>query len=187
MMSVAEVLELFERHGDSQYGGEAVSQREHALQCAALAEQAGAPAALIAAALLHDIGHLLHDLPEDAPMAGIDDHHENSACRYLQNLFGPDVTEPVRLHVAAKRRLCAVDPDYLVSLSEPSVVSLRLQGGPMSAEEVTAFDALPFAADAVRLRRWDDLAKVSGLDVPELQHFAQYLQQAAATFRGPGT
>lgn len=184
MTTVQQILTLFEERGDSDYGGEAVSQREHALQCAALAEQDGQPAALIAAALLHDIGHLLHDLPADAPDTGIDDHHENSGQRFLERCFGPDVTEPVRLHVAAKRYLCAVDPQYHEGLSGPSQVSLQLQGGPMNAEEVREFEAGAFARQAVRLRRWDDQAKVPGLTVPDLDHFARYLQESAAKGHG---
>jgi phosphonate degradation associated HDIG domain protein len=175
---LADVLELFERNGDSEYGGEAVTQLEHALQSAQLAEQAGAPATLIAAALLHDVGHLLHDLPNDAPDRGIDDHHENSGCHSLHALFGPEVTEPIRLHVAAKRFLCAVEPPYFERLSEPSVVSLQLQGGPMSADEVAEFRRHPQHEAAVQLRRWDDLAKSPDAVTPPLSHYAGYLRES---------
>lgn len=178
LTDVAEVLELFARHGDSEYGGEAVTQLAHALQSAQLAEVAGAPASLIAAALLHDVGHLLHDLPDDAPDRGIDDHHENSGCHSLVALFGEEVTEPIRLHVAAKRYLCAVEPAYLAVLSGPSVVSLQLQGGPMSADEVAEFERHPQSAAAVQLRRWDDIAKTPEAVTPPLSHYARYLQES---------
>jgi phosphonate degradation associated HDIG domain protein len=173
------VLQLFADRGDSEYGGEAVTQREHALQSAALAEADGASSALIAAALLHDIGHLLHDLPADAPDRGIDDLHENSGAAWLQRHFGPAVAEPVKLHVAAKRYLCAVDAEYLGRLSPPSVQSLQLQGGAMSADEVRDFEQHPRFRDAVRLRHWDDTAKVAGLATPDLTHFVRHLDAAA--------
>lgn len=179
MPDIPEIVELLRQRGDSQYGGEAVTQLEHGLQAAALAEAELAPAALIAAALLHDVGHLLHELPDDAPDSGTDDHHEASACRYLQQLFPAAVCEPVRLHVAAKRYLCATDSAYLGTLSRPSLVSLELQGGPMTDAETADFRRVPYAEDAVRLRHWDDEAKVAGLPTPTLDHFAQYLHAVA--------
>ena len=172
---IAEIVRLFAERGDSQYGGEAVTQREHALQAAALAEAEGASAELISAALLHDVGHLLHELPEDAPDQGVDDRHENSGWRRLAAIFPDAVTEPVRLHVAAKRYLCTVEPAYQQTLSKPSLVSFRLQGGAMSAEEVADFEANPHYQAAVRLRRWDDAAKVPQLPTPGIEHFATYL------------
>lgn len=180
MPDVDDVIDLLRRRGDSEYGGEAVTQIEHALQAAALAEAEAATPALIAAALLHDVGHLLHDLPDDAPDAGTDDHHETSAGNYLQQMFPESVCAPVRMHVAAKRFLCAVDEAYMGALSRPSQVSLELQGGPMTPDEVDAFRRNPFSDDAVRLRRWDDEAKVVGLATPSLDHFARYVRQAAA-------
>jgi phosphonate degradation associated HDIG domain protein len=176
---------LFDRRGDSAYGGEAVSQREHALQAAALARRDGAGPALIVAALLHDVGHLLHDLPDDAPDRGVDDDHEARAAGWLARWFGPAVVEPVRRHVDAKRYLCAADPGYLDQLSEPSRVSLRLQGGPMSAEEAEAFRRSPHGADAVALRRWDDAAKEPGLAVPGLEDYIPILAEVLAA-RGRG-
>lgn len=158
-LRIKTIITLFNEHGHSQYGHEAVSQLEHALQTATLARQAGAPPELVAAALLHDIGHLLHELPDDAPDAGIDDAHQDLAARYLTRWFNMEVTEPIRLHVAAKRYLCTVEPGYIDQLSEPSVISLRLQGGVMTPGEVLAFESLSFANEAVQLRRWDDLAK----------------------------
>lgn len=175
--TVQDIFDLFQRRGDSQYGGESVTQLEHALQAAHLAMQSKATNTLVAAALLHDVGHLLHDLPDDAPDQGTDDHHESSAGRYLNRLFPAAVTEPVRLHVEAKRYLCAVDGDYAAKLSTPSITSLKLQGGPMSPNEVEAFRQNRFYADAVELRRWDDAAKVPGLTTPPLEHYAEILDQ----------
>jgi len=179
MSIVTEIERLFAARGDSEYGGEAVSQREHALQAAAAAVADGADEPLVAAALLHDVGHLLHDLPADAPEAGIDDHHENSAARFLAAHFGPEVCEPVRLHVAAKRYLTAVEPDYLAKLSGPSVTSLMLQGGPMRAAEQEAFRANPHWQAAVRLRRYDEAAKVAGAATPSLADFLPLLARVA--------
>ena len=130
------VIQLFQKRGGSQYGREAVSQQEHALQAAFFAETAGVSSSLIAAALLHDVGHLLHQLDDDAPERGIDDRHETLAAQWLERRFGPEVVEPVRLHVDAKRFLCATEKDYIAQLSPASIVSLRLQGGVMSDDEV---------------------------------------------------
>lgn len=169
------ILELFRRRGDSQYGSEPVSQREHALQAAWFAEQAGADPSLVAAALLHDVGHLLHDLPDDAPERGIDDQHETLAGRWLRRRFPEVVCQAVELHVAAKRYLCAVEPKYFGELSPASILSLGLQGGPMTDSECAAFESLPGSSEAVRLRRWDDAAKVPGLVTPPVEHFARLL------------
>jgi phosphonate degradation associated HDIG domain protein len=174
---VDEIVKLFAEHGDSNYGGEAVSQRAHALQAAYFARRAGADPALIVAALLHDLGHLLHSLPADAPDHGVDDRHEALAARWLAGRFGPEVIEPVRLHVAAKRYLCAVEPGYYEALSTPSRISLQLQGGPMSPEEAERFRTLPHAESAVTLRRCDDAAKVAGLVVPELAEYLPLIEQ----------
>ncbi|HCS53996.1 phosphonate degradation HD-domain oxygenase [Rubinisphaera sp.] len=179
MPTVDDVLLLFQSRGNSQYGGEAVTQQEHALQAATLADAEGASDALITAALLHDVGHLLHDLPEESPEMGVDDHHEGSGYHYLNSIFPAEVTEPIRLHVAAKRYLCAVDPNYQSCLSEPSIVSLNLQGGAMSSEEVRAFDENPHREAAVRLRRWDDEAKVANLTTPLLSYFQPIVHSAA--------
>ena len=174
-----ELLHLFELRGGSEYGGEAVTQLEHALQAATFAEREGAEPSLITAALIHDVGHLLHDLPADAPDQGIDDRHETLAAAWLAQRFQPAVVAPVAMHVAAKRYLCTVDRSYFGQLSQPSVQSLAMQGGPMSAEEVVRFESRPHFQDAVRLRRWDDAAKVVGMVTPALQHFASYIDQAA--------
>ena len=170
------IVELFNQHGGSQYGGEAVTQREHALQGALLARQAGLDAPTVVAALLHDIGHLLHHLPDDAPGQGIDDHHEDLGAAWLERHFIPEAVEPVRLHVAAKRYLCAVESDYFASLSPPSVTSLELQGGPMSDKEVEDFEGHPHFRRAVLLRRFDEEAKVPGLTTPTLEEFNHELK-----------
>jgi phosphonate degradation associated HDIG domain protein len=160
---------------DGNYGLSAVNQRQHALQAAWLAERAGCPAPLIAAALLHDIGHLVHDLGENPAEEGIDDLHEARGHEFLAAWFGPEVTEPVRLHVAAKRYLCGTEPDYFSKLSKDSVRSLELQGGPMDAAEAAAFAALPESAAAVQLRRFDEQAKVKDLATPPVAHFMPYV------------
>lgn len=164
------IIRLLNEHGDA-YFGEPVSQREHALQAAWLAEQEPAPSALIVAALLHDIGHLLHGLPESVADAGVDGKHEEAGHAWLARHFGPEVTEPVRLHVDAKRYLCATDVNYMDSLSPASMQSLALQGGPFTRADARTFADLPFAQSAVRLRRWDDSAKTPGLEVPDAEHY----------------
>lgn len=175
-----EILELFRSRGHSQYGREAVTQQDHALQAAYFAERASASPSLIAAALLHDVGHLLHDLSDDAPELGIDDVHETLGARWLEQRYGIDVVEPVRLHVAAKRYLCSVEQEYFSTLSPASVLSLKLQGGPMSDDEAREFRSHLHFADAIALRRWDDAAKIPDLETPNLEHFARYLDQALA-------
>jgi phosphonate degradation associated HDIG domain protein len=176
MNPVDEIFELLERRGGADYGGERVSQLEHALQCATLAEDAGADAALISAALLHDIGHLAHDLGSEPAARGIDDRHERRGRDWLSRRFGENVTEPVLLHVDAKRYLTATDPGYLATLSPGSVRSLALQGGPFSAELAAGFFRLPYAPAAVRLRRWDEGAKIPGKPTPRLEHFRPHLE-----------
>jgi phosphonate degradation associated HDIG domain protein len=172
------IFRLFAERGAAAYLGEAVSQAEHALQAAWAAERAGAASALVSAALLHDVGHLLHELPDDCAGHGVDDRHEALGAAWLGAHFGPEVAEPVRLHVAAKRFLCAAEPGYRNGLSEASLVSLRLQGGPFSAAEAERFRQGPFAAAAVALRRWDDGAKVERLLTPPLEHFRPHLEAA---------
>ena len=145
------------------------------MQAAWLAEQAGCDAALITACLLHDIGHMVHDLGEDPAKDGIDDKHEELGQAWLTRWFGPEVTEPVRLHVAAKRYLCAAEPDYFAKLSPDSVRSLALQGGPMSEAELAAYRANPHAEAATTLRRFDEGAKVKGLGNPAGRAFPAYV------------
>jgi phosphonate degradation associated HDIG domain protein len=178
---VDEIIELFARRGGGAYFGEPVSQLEHALQTAIQAEQEGAVDALIAAALLHDIGHLLHKLPEDIADNGIDGRHEQVGAIWLARYFPAAVTEPIRLHVAAKRYLCAVDGEYRRRLSAASIRSLALQGGPMSDEEVREFEAAPYASEGLRLRQWDDLAKVVGLKTPGLPQYKPLLEKLSGS------
>ena len=174
-----DVIRLLALEGGSEYGGEPVTQLEHALQSAALAEGEQACPELITAALLHDVGHLLHSLPDDAPDKGIDDRHEHSGFHLLQRIFPAEVYEPIRMHVDAKRYLCAVDDEYSSQLSEPSIVSLELQGGVMSREEVKEFENNPHFDAAVHLRRWDDTAKIPGLKTPSLDHYAEIVRSVA--------
>jgi phosphonate degradation associated HDIG domain protein len=176
------IADLFATRGRAMYFGEAVSEAEHALQAAHLAERAGADDALVAAALLHDIGHLLHGLGEDVADRGLDGRHEEAGYDWLAGRFGPAVAEPVRLHVAAKRYLCATDPAYLDALSPASRQSLDLQGGPHTPAEAAAFARHPHHAAAVRLRHWDDAAKVPGWAVPAFDHYRPRL--AALLRRG---
>ena len=175
------IIDLFARKGQSNYSGEAVSQTEHALQAAWAAEKQNAPPELIAAALLHDIGHLLHDLGENCAGDGIDDLHEEQGADWLDEYFGPAVTQPVRLHVAAKRYRCVVDPKYFRALSPASVQSLRLQGGPFTREQVEDFERLEHAKAALQLRAWDEVAKVENLRTPDLEHYRSYLERALRT------
>ncbi|WP_428484892.1 HD domain-containing protein [Rhodopila sp.] len=170
-----QIADLLTLKADGLYGLSDITQRQHALQSAWLAERLDCPDSLIAASLLHDIGHLVHDLGANPAEAGVDDLHEERGYEFLAVWFGPEVTEPVRLHVAAKRYLCATEADYFGKLSKDSVRSLSLQGGPMSAAEVAAFDALPQSSAAVQLRRFDEQAKVKHLETPPVAHFLPYV------------
>lgn len=176
---VDDLLDLLSAQGKNAYFGEPVSVLEHCLQCAHFAEQSHADPATIAAALLHDIGHMLHGLPEDIARHGMNGGHEEVAAAYLAKWYGTDVTETIRLHVDAKRYLCATDPTYGAQLSPASIESLRIQGGPMRQDEIVAFEALPNAGVAVQLRRWDDEAKIPQLGVPGLAHYRPVLLQAS--------
>lgn len=175
--TLSSLLALYRDRGQSQYGSEAVSQLEHALQCATLAEQAGQTDELVVACLFHDLGHLIHPLGEHPAQRGIDDRHEYRAIPVLEQMFSSAVTRPIQLHVAAKRYLCAVDQSYWDSLSAASKRSLELQGGVFPPAAAKAFIQQPDAEQAVQLRRWDDLAKVSGLATPDLAHFLPTLQK----------
>jgi len=171
---------LYAGKAQRRYGLSDISQLEHALQGAALADADGESDALVVAVLLHDIGHMIHQLGERPAERGVDDHHEILGAKRLAKLFGPAVSEPVRLHVAAKRYLCAVEADYSAKLSADSVRSLALQGGPMSPDEIDAFRADPHWQAAVKLRRYDEAAKVPGRVVPP---FASYRARIAGALR----
>ena len=175
-MIVDEIFRMFREYGSGAYLGEPVSMTEHMLQSAYAAEREGAPPRLVAAALLHDYGHFVHGLPEDSADHGVDTQHEEVAHAFLSEHFGPEIAEPIRMHVAAKRYLCAVEPSYLDELSPASILSLELQGGPYSAAEAAEFERSPFAEDAVRLRRWDDVGKVPGLETPGLEDYRGVLE-----------
>lgn len=172
---LTEIEDMLTARGDNRYS-EAVTQREHALQAALLAEDEGGSSALITAALLHDIGHMLQRFGPEPAAQGIDDKHEDIGAGWLAKQFRPDVVEPVRLHVDAKRYLCAVEEDYFATLSPASVRSLELQGGPMDAAEASAFEAGPYFDGAVALRRWDEGAKLKDLPTPDLGHFSAHVR-----------
>jgi [1-hydroxy-2-(trimethylamino)ethyl]phosphonate dioxygenase len=173
MTTTEELFALLASRGSGRYGLSAVSQLEHALQSAALAAQRNLGDTLVVAALFHDVGHLLVGDDVDLASQGIDDLHQETSARALEKLYGPDVAEPVRLHVAAKRYLCGVNPAYYDKLSADSRQSLALQGGPMTAEEIAAFDRLEHRAAALALRLIDDEAKVAGLTTPGLDSYRE--------------
>lgn len=174
---IDEIMDDFRKNGDALYdGGEAVTQTEHALQTAWFIEQDGGSDGLIAAALLHDYGHVMGRSDADLANRGIDGKHEVTGARFLSRYFIPAVTEPGRLHVAAKRYLCAVDSDYFGQLSPVSVRSLELQGGPLNEDEVAEFEANPFHQDAVRLRRCDEKGKVPHLKTRDLAYYRPILE-----------
>jgi phosphonate degradation associated HDIG domain protein len=177
MSALNDIRTAFAKRGDEGYG-EGVSQLEHALQCAVFAERDGAAEPLIVATLLHDIGHMLHDLPEDIADQGVDTQHESLGSAWLSQHFGPEVSEPVRMHVSAKRYLSASEAGYFDLLSDASKLSLKLQGGPMSPEEQAKFGAERFFAEAVALRRWDDEGKIVGMPTPELAHFEPMIERS---------
>jgi [1-hydroxy-2-(trimethylamino)ethyl]phosphonate dioxygenase len=177
---IDEIFALFDRRGSAAYFGESVSVTEHALQAAYFARTAGAPPALIVAALLHDIGHLLENVPDDLGDWTVDAHHERIGGHWLAGRFGPEVSEPVRLHVPAKRFLLATDEKYFAKLSPASVATLRLQGGPMARHEVASFEAERFCKEAVFVRQCDDLGKVAGLKTPWLADYRGMIGELAA-------
>ena len=189
-LSIPEIVQLLNSRATTWYGQESVSQLEHALQCADLAEKADETPETVVAALLHDLGHMLSphrsgevtdEVPADAlstdAMPTKDDLHQFVALPFLRSLFPDAVLEPIKLHVDAKRYLCAVDAGYWADLSPASKHSLELQGGTFDEQQVAAFEALPYYAEAVRLRRYDDLAKVPGHKTPDLAHFEKMMSQ----------
>ena len=167
---VDEIFAAFAERGADVYG-ENVSQLDHALQCAELARTDGASDALVASALLHDYGHFFEGRGEAAERDGVDARHEAHGARALRRWFGPEVTGPIALHVAAKRYLCAAEPDYEAALSPASILSLKLQGGRFTPAQCRRFERGRFAAEAVRLRRWDDAGKAAGWTGPGLEHY----------------
>ena len=202
-LSIPEIVQLLNSRATTWYGQESVSQLEHALQCADLAEKADETPETVVAALLHDLGHMLSPhrssevsavalssdaLSKDEVLADAlhtdtrptkDDLHQFVALPFLRSLFPDAVLEPIKLHVDAKRYLCAVDAGYWADLSPASKHSLELQGGTFDEKQVKAFEALPYYAEAVRLRRYDDLAKVPGHNTPDLAHFEKKMLQVS--------
>jgi len=171
VLSLADIEQLFARHGAAQYSGEPVTQLEHALQTAHFAEQSDAGDELVTACLLHDLGHLLNEQGETPTLRGIDDTHQYFALPFLRGLFAEPVLDAIKLHVDAKRYLCRANDSYHARLSDDSKRSLALQGGVFDATHASAFIAQPAARDAVMLRQWDDLAKQADLATPSLAHF----------------
>ena len=178
MVGIDDIIELLECNGHDAYFGESLSQTEHALQAAHLAQEAGAPPALVAAALLHDIGHLIH-LARRAMISVIDRCHEQVGADWLARGFGPEITEPIRLHVSAKRYLCRLEHSYASGLSVASMHSLELQGGPLNWAEVEKFEKNPYHKMAVQMRRWDDQAKVPGARVPGVESYREILRSCS--------
>ena len=184
-LTLDDIETLFARRGHEQYTGEPVTQLEHALQCALLAEQEGADDELVTAALLHDLGHLLHDLGASPTLQGVDDLHQYRAVPFLRGLFSENVLGAIQGHVDAKRYLCATDSGYYASLSEDSKRSLKLQGGIFDAEQARSFIAHPGADRSVRLRVWDDRAKAAGMATPPLAHYMQRVRRCALAAVSP--
>ena len=176
-LALDQITALFHAQGAVQYGSEAINQQQHALQCAHLAERSGAAPALIVAALLHDLGHLLAP-GVLAQAAKADDVHQYVAIPFLRGLFPDAVIEPIRMHVDAKRYLCRMDKHYWANLSPKSQRSLVVQGGPFSKDESARFMAQAFATDAVALRRWDDCAKNPAATPPDWAHYLIVLESA---------
>jgi phosphonate degradation associated HDIG domain protein len=180
-LSIPEIVQLLGSRATTWYGQEAVSQLDHALQCAHLAEQANETPETVVAALLHDLGHILSTKRPDEVPADVlptqDDLHQFVALPFLRSQFSDAVLEPIKLHVDAKRYLCAVDAGYWDALSPASKHSLELQGGRYDEAQVLSFEALTFYSEAVRLRRYDDLAKVPGQITPPLTHYATLMEQ----------
>jgi len=172
------IINLFLEKGGDLYGGEAVTQLIHGLQAAHFAKQSASSDELVTAALLHDIGHLLHDLPDNATEQGIDDVHEELGAQFLTTYFKPEVVEAVKLHVAAKRYLCLVEAGYYDTLSPTSKASLLLQGGIMNGAEKVAFEQYQYFKEAVALRKWDDMAKDPNLEVDPIQSYRTTIQNA---------
>lgn len=178
--------DIFLRRGADSYLGEQVTMSEHMLQAALLAEREGAGEDMVAAALLHDIGHYTSEFGENSFADGIDNHHDAAGARVLEGHFPPVVVECVRLHVAAKRYLCATDPHYFSRLSPASVHTMTLQGGPMDAREVAVFARNPFHLPAIRVRIWDEGSKIAGVATPPFAYYAPLLRRVAMRAAKPG-
>lgn len=177
---IARIVDIFERRGAESYLGEQVTMSQHMLQAASLAESEGADDELVVGALLHDVGHYADEFSEYSPSDTLDKRHDLVGARLLEGHFSRRVVDGVRLHVLAKRYLCTVEADYLAKLSAASVHTMGLQGGPMSADEVADFEARVGAHDALRIRRWDEVAKKVGVLTPDLAHFIPAIRRVRA-------
>jgi len=184
-VTVDSLFDALSGAGAVQYGAEPITELEHALQIAELADEMSGDPELVCAALLHDIGRVAIRQDEIFDTL-VPDHlgkktsgrgHHDAGAELLQGHFSERVLAGIRLHVDAKRYLCTVDPDYYGKLSEGSITTMKMQGGMMSDEEVEAFRAIPFSEDAVQIRRWDDKAKVAGLETRPLEHWRPLLEQ----------
>jgi gamma-butyrobetaine dioxygenase len=170
-----QIVELFEARGNTIGAMDLVSQKDHALQTAALAVAEGAPEELVLAALLHDIGHLLPQA--ETPGSALNgNRHEERGAKWLAGSFGREITEPVRLHVEAKRYLCALDLNYIQKLSPGALHRLKTQGGPLSRSEAEEFQANPYHREALYLRHFDDRAKIPGWRVSPLAHYRDLIE-----------
>ena len=174
---VAFLGDIFDRRGGEEYLGEPVTMAQHMLQGAALAERAGKPERIIVAALLHDIGHFTSEFGTYHPDDTHDRHHEEAGAEVLEAFFPSVVTDCVRYHVAAKRYLCATRPEYFGRLSAASVHTLNLQGGPMDADEVAAFERNPNLSEIIEVRYLDDAGKHADMKTPDFAHYAPMVQR----------
>jgi len=172
------IRDIFDRRGAEAYLGETITMSQHMLQAAHNAEQAGESRAVITAALLHDIGHFTGEFPEDFIELGVDNLHEHAGAAILERFFRAEVTEPVRRHVDAKRYLCAVEPGYSAGLSDASIKTLKLQGGPFDESQVREFENRPHYEAAVRIRRYDDGGKDPGKATPNIDYYLSMVQAA---------
>ena len=172
--------DIFRRLGADSYLGEAVTMTEHMLQTARNAEQAGESDETITAALLHDIGHYTGEFPENYIDLGVNNRHETMGSAILEKFFPPGVTEPVRWHVEAKRYLCATEEDYFAGLSDASVKTLELQGGPYDEAQCLEFEGNPYLETILNVRRYDDGGKVPGVQTPNLEHYLEIARKVLA-------
>ena len=173
---VEEIFAAFAVSGHMDYG-ENISMQEHMLQAACVAEQKGEDDAVIVATLLHDYGHLVCNMPNNTFLDGVNNFHEEAGANALERWFGEDIVGAVRLHVDAKRYLCAATPDYMDKLSAASITTLEVQGGPMNEDEMAAFREKPGHKLALKVRVYDDMGKEPQMERPELEHYRAMLKR----------